>query len=53
LFVSKRSDRASTHTRINELAKDERVQEVARMLGGIDVTQRSIDHAREMLGTVH
>jgi len=53
LFVSKRSDRASTHTRINELAKDERIQEVARMLGGIDVTQRSIEHAREMLGTVH
>jgi DNA repair protein RecN (Recombination protein N) len=49
LFVSKKADAITTHTQINELNKEARVQEVARMLGGIDITQRSIDHAREML----
>ncbi|WP_286236675.1 DNA repair protein RecN [Neptuniibacter halophilus] len=50
LFVSKRSDKTQTHTRINQLDNESRVQEVARMLGGIDITERSVEHAREMLG---
>ena len=51
LFVSKYSDKTRTHTQIDQLDQDSRVQEVARMLGGIDITERSIEHAREMLGT--
>ncbi|SIS44772.1 DNA repair protein RecN [Neptunomonas antarctica] len=50
LFVSKRADKEHTHTHINTLSQEDRIQEIARMLGGIDVTQRSIDHAKEMLG---
>jgi len=50
LFVSKQSDKNKTHTRIDQLNQDQRVGEVARMLGGIDVTETSLDHAREMLG---
>lgn len=50
LFVSKKARKQQTFTRINRLRSDERVQEVARMLGGIDITERSIEHAREMLG---
>ncbi|GGK65139.1 DNA repair protein RecN [Amphritea balenae] len=50
LFVSKQSDKNKTHTRIDQLNIDQRVGEVARMLGGIDVTETSLDHAREMLG---
>jgi DNA repair protein RecN (Recombination protein N) len=50
LFVSKRAGKEHTHTQINALVKKDRVQEIARMLGGIDVTKRSIDHAKEMLG---
>lgn len=50
LFVSKRADKEHTHTQINALVKKDRIQEIARMLGGIDVTKRSIDHAKEMLG---
>ncbi|WP_432471813.1 DNA repair protein RecN [Amphritea sp. HPY] len=50
LFVSKQSDKDKTHTRIDQLNQDQRVGEVARMLGGIDVTETSLDHAREMLG---
>lgn len=50
LFVSKRSDKTTTHTKINQLDDASRIQEVARMLGGIDITERSVEHAREMLG---
>ena len=50
LFVSKRSDQTNTHTQITELDRNNRIQEVARMLGGIDITERSMEHAKEMLG---
>lgn len=49
LLVSKETAGEMTHTRINHLAPDQRVHEVARMLGGIDITDTSIEHAREML----
>jgi DNA repair protein RecN (Recombination protein N) len=49
LFVSKDSDGDMTRTRIDHLSADRRVHEVARMLGGIDITDTSIEHAREML----
>lgn len=31
------------------LTDDQRVQEIARMLGGLTITQKTLDHAREML----
>lgn len=52
LFVSKRSDTLKTHTRIDQLDESKRIHEIARMLGGIDITERSVEHAREMLGVV-
>jgi len=50
LFVSKQAGAENTHTQINQLKSADRIHEIARMLGGIDITQRSIDHAKEMLG---
>ncbi len=50
LFVSKKASRDNTNTRIDQLDDERRIHEVARMLGGIDITTRSIEHAREMLG---
>ncbi len=50
LFVSKQAGTENTHTQINQLKSADRIHEIARMLGGIDITQRSIDHAKEMLG---
>lgn len=49
LFVSKDSDSDLTRTRIDTLSEEKRVHEVARMLGGIDITDTSLEHAREML----
>lgn len=51
LFVSKRAEGDSTQTQITPLAADERIHEIARMLGGIDITKTSLKHAREMLKT--
>ena len=49
LFVSKDSRGELTRTRIDTLSRDRRVEEVARMLGGIEITDTSLEHAREML----
>jgi DNA repair protein RecN (Recombination protein N) len=47
--ISKVSDGKATRTGASELGKDERIEELARMLGGVEITQKTIDHAAEML----
>jgi DNA repair protein RecN (Recombination protein N) len=47
--INKVSDGKSTRTRVHRLGSDERVEELARMLGGVDITQKTLDHAAEML----
>ena len=49
LQVSKSSDGQSTQTALNSLAEAERIDEVARMLGGAKITQQTRTHAQEML----
>jgi DNA repair protein RecN (Recombination protein N) len=49
--VSKLSDGKNTRTRIASLTSKERVEELARMLGGLEITDRTRDHAAEMLAT--
>jgi DNA repair protein RecN (Recombination protein N) len=49
LRVLKLSDGRSTRTTLTELAGQERVQEIARMLGGTQVSDKALAHAREML----
>jgi DNA repair protein RecN (Recombination protein N) len=39
----------TTKTEVEYLQGDPRVEEVARMLGGIEVTRQTMAHAREML----
>lgn len=39
-----------TTSTVETLSEAERLDEIARMLGGVDVTERTRDHAREMLG---
>ena len=47
--VAKMTDGKSTRTRIKSLDDAGRVEEIARMLGGIDITDTTREHAREML----
>jgi DNA repair protein RecN (Recombination protein N) len=49
LRVSKLTDGKTTRTTISELTMDERTEEVARMLGGKEITGKAREHAREML----
>ena len=49
LRVAKHSDGRATRTTLAELAESERIEELARMLGGVDVTATAREHAREML----
>jgi DNA repair protein RecN (Recombination protein N) len=47
--VTKLSSKDTTRTRIRHLNEEERIDELARMLGGIKITQQTREHAREML----
>jgi DNA repair protein RecN (Recombination protein N) len=49
LQVTKLSGEETTRTRIRLLAGKERVDEIARMLGGVKITRQTREHAREML----
>ena len=49
LQVSKQSDSAATISQINYLDKQKRVEELARMMGGIEITEQTLSHAEEML----
>ena len=49
LQVSKLSGKDTTRTRIRTLNEAERIDELARMLGGVRITRQTREHAREML----
>ncbi|MBK7250532.1 MAG: DNA repair protein RecN [Gammaproteobacteria bacterium] len=49
LRVAKLTDGRSTRTTISELTPEGRIEELARMLGGIEVTGKAREHALEML----
>ena len=50
LRVAKASDGATTHTRIDTLDAAAREEEIARMLGGVEISRETRAHARQMLG---
>ena len=47
--VTKLTDGKTTRTVLTVLGADERVEEIARMLGGVSVTDKAREHAAEML----
>jgi len=47
--ISKVTDGKATRTRVAVLSEEERIEELARMLGGVEITQKTIEHAAEML----
>ena len=49
LRVSKASAKSTTTTIVEALDENARVAEVARMLGGVNVSEESLAHARQML----
>jgi DNA repair protein RecN (Recombination protein N) len=49
-LVRKRVADGRTGTTISELNREERVKEIARLLGGKTITQKAMAHAKEILG---
>jgi DNA repair protein RecN (Recombination protein N) len=49
LRVAKLTDGKTTRTSLTELSPDDRVEEIARMLGGVEITAKAREHAKEML----
>lgn len=47
--VSKETDDASVETRFESIDDKQRVDEIARMLGGLTITEQTIAHAKTML----
>ncbi|RQW77775.1 MAG: DNA repair protein RecN, partial [Geobacter sp.] len=47
--VAKQVSGGRTVTAVSLLGADERVAEMARMLGGVKVTEKTMEHAREMI----
>jgi DNA repair protein RecN (Recombination protein N) len=51
LFVHKVRESEATRTAVSKLSPAQRVEEIARMLGGVDLTEESLAHARQMVGS--
>lgn len=47
--VRKHQSKRNTYSYVDELKDDDRITEIARMLGGIELTQSTLAHAEEML----
>jgi len=48
-YINKRTDGDRTYTIVEDLSDQGRIQELARMLGGVEVTDKTLQHAQEML----
>ena len=49
LLVHKETDKHSAQSTLTELNGDDKIMEIARMMGGTQMTKQTIAHAREML----
>ncbi len=49
LLVHKEADKKSAQSTLTELKDDNKIMEIARMMGGAQMTKQTIAHAREML----
>ncbi|HHS99279.1 MAG TPA: DNA repair protein RecN [Thiomicrospira sp.] len=51
LHIAKQTKNDVTTTHVNLLEPEQRVEELARMLGGLTLTEQTLNHAKEMLET--
>jgi DNA repair protein RecN (Recombination protein N) len=49
--ISKQTRKGETCTQVERIEWDERVEEVARMSGGMTITEQTLNHARELLNS--
>ncbi|WP_106768074.1 DNA repair protein RecN [Paenibacillus faecalis] len=48
-LIEKKLDEGRTMTQVESLNEEGRVMELARMLGGVEITEKTLHHAQEML----
>lgn len=49
LQVSKQAGKKKTNTDVTLISEQQRIDEIARMLGGLEITKQTLSHAREMI----
>jgi DNA repair protein RecN (Recombination protein N) len=52
-MVQKQSDHQQTFTHILNLKSDDKIDEIARMIGGLKITEQTRSHAKELLQLAH
>ncbi len=52
-LVAKKVEGKKTHTEVRVLSEEERLNEITRMLGGVEITEKTREHAHEMLKAAH
>ncbi|MEY8714925.1 DNA repair protein RecN [Francisella philomiragia] len=50
LYVSKKYLKDTTESKIIELTHDQRITEIAKIVGGVDISENTLKHAKELLG---
>jgi len=53
LFISKETDEGRTKTKVTPLNNEEKIKEIGRMISGIEVTELTKKHAKELLEMAH
>jgi DNA repair protein RecN (Recombination protein N) len=48
-MIEKDSDDSTTYTTVIQLDKNEKIMEIARLLGGINITEKTLESARELV----
>ena len=51
--IYKDSDETSTYTHVEELSEEEKINEIARLLGGDNITETTMESARELIQSFH
>ena len=49
-FIKKEIENNFTETKVHELNTEERIREIARIISGDNITEASINHAKEIMG---
>lgn len=49
LFIAKETDGTRTKTLVKALTEEEKVKEIGRMISGVEITELTKKHAKELL----
>ncbi|MBV6683734.1 DNA repair protein RecN [Rossellomorea sp. RS05] len=49
LFISKKQSNGRTSTKVKRLEENEKIQEISRMISGVEITDLTLEHAKELL----